>query len=172
MQIQHPGRGWADAASYGMTVRIAVSGEQRILENVQRSASLAGAMYRDALISHPDAIELPLQQILDGHVFVALEHDRIFGFSVVLPRTDGDAELDGLFVEPGNWRKSVGTRLLREAARRAVDAGASKLYVLANPQAEAFYASCGFELVGTGETRFGPANVLVLALSGPTGPHT
>lgn len=148
-----------------MTIRRAVCGERGILEGLQRSASLAGAMYRDALIANPDAIELPLHQIREGRVVVALEGDRILGFSVVLPRADSNAELDGLFVEPGDWRKGVGTRLVQEAASRAAAAGASTLFVLANPQAEAFYASCGFEMMGKADTRFGTANVLAMDLS-------
>jgi N-acetylglutamate synthase-like GNAT family acetyltransferase len=49
----------------------------------------------------------------------------------------------------------MGTVLIEEAARRAADEGASFLYVLRNPRAKGFYASCGFEVIGEASTRFG-----------------
>ena len=59
---------------------------------------------REALLAHPDAIELPLQQITDGRTVVAESVGELLGFAVVLRRDDGDAELDGLFVDPAQWR--------------------------------------------------------------------
>jgi hypothetical protein len=34
------------------------------------------------------------------------------------------------------------------------------LDVVANPAAEAFYRAMGFEVIGTAETRFGPADIM------------
>jgi GNAT superfamily N-acetyltransferase len=110
---------------------------------------------RVALLAHPDAIELPAGQISSGRTFVIELGNKVVGFAVILPRPDGDADLDGLFVEPDNWRTGMGTVLIEEAARRAADEGASFLYVLGNPRAKGFYASCGFEVIGEAPTRFG-----------------
>jgi acetyltransferase (GNAT) family protein len=52
------------------------------------------------LLAHPDAIEVPLAQIASGAVFVADWNGTIVGFAAVEPRTDGESELDALFVDP------------------------------------------------------------------------
>jgi GNAT superfamily N-acetyltransferase len=136
-----------------LTIRPAAIAERGALEALQWRASLMWEEYRDALLAHPDAIALPDEQI--GRTIVAELGDKALGFAVVLPRPDGDAELDGLFVDPANWRAGIGTRLVREAERLAAAAGAEYLYVVGNPRAEGFYAACGFVLVGREPTRFG-----------------
>jgi GNAT superfamily N-acetyltransferase len=74
----------------------------------------------------------------------------------VIP-TDGQAhELDGLFVEPNHMRCGAGRALVEDAATRAAREGARSLQVTAGP-AQGFYARVGFQLVGTTQTRFGPA---------------
>src|SRR5690348_14987025 len=102
-----------------ITVRPAESLEREPLEALQRRASLNNPGDRQALLENPDAIALPLQQIMEGRVFVALRQQRIAGFSVILPRDDGDAELDGLFVEPECWRQGVGRALVEHGAHAA-----------------------------------------------------
>ena len=94
---------------------------------------------------------------------------RVLGFSVVLPREDGDAELDGLFVEPKGWGQGVGRKLVEHAAAQARTAGARSLQVIAGPRAEGFYARCGFERTGETPTRFGPAVLMRLPFSGEEG---
>ena len=143
-----------------VTIRPAVPAERSALEALQRRASLVWEEYREALLAHPDAIELPDVQIRDGHVVVAVLTDRIAGFAVVLPREDGDAELDGLFVEPDLWRGGIGRRLIREAERLALRGNAKNLCVIGNPRAEKFYLACGFVTTGMHETRFGPGLVM------------
>ena len=111
--------------------------------------------YREALLARPDAIELPLEQIERGRAYVAERRGEVAGFSVVLPRQDGDADLDGLFVEPVMWKRGIGRRLIQEAQCLAASEGAKSLYVVANPRARGFYAACAFELIGQNDTRFG-----------------
>ncbi len=41
------------------------------------------------------------------------------GFAVVVPRDDGNADLDGPFVEPDLWRGGFGRKLVEEAAHFA-----------------------------------------------------
>src|ERR1700674_2411504 len=94
-------------------VRPAAVAERGALEALQWRASLMWEEYRDALLAHPDAIALPVEQI--GRTIVAELENKPLGFAVVLPRRDGDADLDGLFVEPANWRAGIGSRLVRAA---------------------------------------------------------
>ena len=93
-------------------VRPAVASEQKELEALQWRASLNNPGDREALLAHPDAIELPLEQIKNGGVFVAEIAGSTTGFAAILPRKDGDFDLDALFVEPGAWRQGNGEHVL------------------------------------------------------------
>ena len=147
-----------------VVVRSARIAERGSLEGIQRRASLSNPADREALLAHPDAIELPAQQIEDGLVFVAESSGKPVGFAAMLPRADGDTELDALFVEPGAWRRGVGRALVERCATEARAAGATHLHVIGNPQATGFYGACGFREVGTTETRFGTGLLLRRAL--------
>jgi GNAT superfamily N-acetyltransferase len=148
-----------------MRIRPARPGEQAALEALQLRASTHHPDYREALLANPDAIELPARQIEDGRVLAAEIDGEVIGFSVALPRPDGDFELDGLFVEPLFWRGGVGRVLVEAACAQARAAGSQALRVIANPTALGFYRRCGFVDAGAAETRFGPAPVMMLDLS-------
>src|ERR1700722_3493546 len=100
------------SAVSGFLIRPAVISEQKELEALQLRASLTNAGDRDALLAHPDAIELPIDQIAAGAVFVSERNGVIVGFAALLRRPDGDVELDGLFVDPGVRRCGVGRSLI------------------------------------------------------------
>jgi GNAT superfamily N-acetyltransferase len=138
-----------------MEIRAAVPGERRELEALQARASLANPGDREALLANPDAIDLPLQQLVLGQVFVAIVAGRILGFAAVVPRDDGAADVDALFVEPDEWKKGIGRALVDRLVEEAVRMGASALHVVGNPHAEGFYLATGFERIGTQATRFG-----------------
>jgi hypothetical protein len=82
-----------------------------LLEDLQWRASLVWEEYRQALLAHPNAIELPLEHRDAGHTYLTARSGQILGFSVVVPRPDGDADLDGL-VEPAIWKHGAGRRLV------------------------------------------------------------
>ena|SRR5438105_10976386 len=138
-----------------VTVRKAVAAERKALEALQWRASLSNPGDREALLANPDAIELPLQQIETGGVFVAEVAGSVTGFAAILPRGDGNSELDALFVEPRVWRQGIGRALVEHACSAARSIGAGSIHVVGNPHAEAFYRSCGFKMLGTREMRFG-----------------
>ena len=138
-------------------VRSALVSERKSLEALQWRASLENPGDSEALRANPDAIELPVGQIEGGGVFVAEVDDVVLGFAAILPRDDGDSELDALFVEPAAWRRGIGRALVQRCCQAAAAAGCSFLRVLGNPHAEAFYRSCDFAVVGTQQTRFGVA---------------
>jgi GNAT superfamily N-acetyltransferase len=136
-------------------IRPARVDEKGELEALQARASLANAGDREALLAHPDAIEVPREQLQRGQVFVATRAGSICGFASVLPRPDGAAELDALFVEPASWRQGIGRALIERAIEEAQRMSASALHVVGNPHAESFYTATGFERIGTQATRFG-----------------
>ena len=138
-----------------VSIRLARRDEHTMLESLQRRASLSNPGDRDAILAHPDAIELPLAQITSGGVFVAECDGVAAGFAAIVPRADGGAELDALFVEPHLWKQGIGRRLVAHVAEVARMRAATFLHVIGNPHAEGFYLSCGFCVTGTIETRFG-----------------
>lgn len=139
-----------------MIIRPAIPAERRTLEALQWRASLANEGDRDALLRHPDAIDLPLEQITAGGVFVLEQDGAIVGFCAILPRDDGDTEIDALFVEPSIQRRGIGRKLIDHCAEMARSMGSGALHVVGNIHAKQFYLSCGFTIIGTFETRFGP----------------
>jgi GNAT superfamily N-acetyltransferase len=141
----------------GMRIRAAIAAERKDLEALQMRASLSNAGDRDALLAIPDAIYMPLEQILDGRVYVAELDGAVVGFAAVLPRADGKTELDGLFVEPDRQGRGIGRMLVEHCCEVARQHGSPALHVVSNPHAEGFYLRCGFALVGATSTRFGPA---------------
>jgi GNAT superfamily N-acetyltransferase len=141
--------------AHDVSIRPARLDEQAMLESLQRRSSLNNPGDRDALLANPDAIELPIEQIAEGCVFVAERDGVVAGFAAVVPRLDGGAELDALFVEPHLWKRGIGRQLVDHLAEVAHERAARFLHVIGNPHAEGFYASCGFTVTGKVETRFG-----------------
>src|SRR5215510_651900 len=138
-----------------ISIRLARPDDRAMLESLQWRASLNNTGDRDALLANPDAIALPLEQIAAGCVFVAERDGVVAGFAAVVPRPDGGAELDALFVEPRLWKHGIGRRLVDHVVEVARVRAASFLHVIGNPHAEGFYVACGFRVTGTVDTRFG-----------------
>lgn len=136
-------------------VRLAVPSEHAALEEVQRRASLNNPGDREAILAHPDAIELPPEQIAAGHVFVADRDDAIAGFAAVVPRDTAEMDLDALFVEPHLWGQGIGRLLIDYCVDVSRREQKTALHVIGNPHAAGFYRACGFELHGKVATRFG-----------------
>lgn len=141
-------------------IRPAIPSERKALEALQLRASLSNTGDRDVLLANLDAIQLPPEQIAAGRVFVAEWNGAIAGFSALFPRADGETELDALFVEPTMWRRGIGRSLVEHCGHVARTQASVALHVVGNPHAKAFYVACGFEVIGTTGTRFGPAQLL------------
>src|SRR5690349_4417905 len=118
-----------------ISIRSAELFERDALEQLQLRSSMHHPMYRAQLSAHPDAIELPSEQITSGCVRVAEQDGVVVGFAVVLELRDGACELDGLFVEPDHMRAGFGRLLVDDAKRIAGERGAVRIDVVANPQA-------------------------------------
>ena len=151
-----------------LALRFGKPEERRLLEELQRRASLMWEEYRPYLLANPDVIELPLAQLREGRVRVAELDGRVAGFSVLL-RKNGFCELDGLFVMPELWGLGVGRALVEDALAIARAGGAAAIETVANPRAEGFYARLGFTVSGQAQTQFGPANRMrIFAFSAET----
>ena len=147
------------------TIRPATPADRAALIALMRRASLLWDDTRAALQAHPDVIDVPAEQIAHSQVFLAESATgELLGFAVLLPRADGDAELDGLFTDPVHMRRGTGRALVAHAAQRARAAGAAHLHVTANENARAFYTRNGFVQTGTTRTQFAEAPLMRLTL--------
>jgi GNAT superfamily N-acetyltransferase len=143
-----------------IVIRAAVPAERKDLEALQWRASIANHGDRDFILANPDAIDIPIGQLDAGQVYVAQRGDELAGFAAIVPRADGGAELEALFVEPALWRRGIGRQLLEHCAAAASLQRAVALHVVGNPHAADFYAAGGFQSVGTTMTRFGAGILL------------
>ena len=147
-----------------LVIRDAHPAERAALEALQLRSSLHSGTYAEELRAHPEVVRLPAAQIDAGLVRVAERDGAVAGFAVLLAPERGACELDGLFVEPAAMRTGVGGRLVADAAATARAAGATRIGVVANPDATVFYETVGFVDDGAVETRFGPARRMRLDL--------
>jgi GNAT superfamily N-acetyltransferase len=125
------------------------------LEALQMRASVHSGRWAEQLRAHPNAIELPPEQIERGLVRVAERDRAIVGFATLLPPLDGVSELDAIFVEPVLMGTGIGRCLIGDAVAIARRAGAIAVEVVANPDAWAFYERVGFSGDDEVATRFG-----------------
>jgi GNAT superfamily N-acetyltransferase len=139
-----------------LRIRPAEPEEREELEALQRRASMALGTYNEQLEANPEAIELPIEQIVRGEVLVADLEGRVAGFAAIVA-DEAKAELDGLFVEPQLWRQGIGSALVEAAVHQARRKGFTLVTVVAEPGARKFYERCGFSVEGEAETRFGSA---------------
>lgn len=147
-----------------LRIRPARLSEREALEALQRRASIQLDDYREQIEANPDAISLPASHIRSGLVIVAEADGAVAGFAVVLPRSEGNADLDGVFVEPEMWASGVGRRLVEEASHFAIKMDVALLRVVASPQAVGFYQKLRFTECGVERTRFGDAVVMTRSL--------
>ncbi|MEO6394734.1 MAG: GNAT family N-acetyltransferase [Devosia sp.] len=144
-------------------IRLARPDDRLQLIELQRRASLASTNTEVTrqLRERPEIIDLDPQMIAANEVFVAERELRIVGFATIIAHEGNDAELEGLFVEPTEWRQGIATALIRQIEREAAAWGASRLHVLANSDALEFYQATGFTKIGEQKTELGPIGTLM-----------
>ena len=150
-------------------IRLAQPDDRLKLVEVMRRASLASGdmdVVRQ-LLERPEFIDLDAEMIAANEVFVAEVADSIVGFATIVTHEGNDAELEGLFVDPPEWRKGVATLLVRAIEREAAAWGANRLHVLANIEVLGFYEAVGFTAIGEKRTDFGPMAKLMVKRVSP-----
>ncbi len=147
-------------------VRLAVAADLPALRRIFRQASLSNDSDRDALLAHPEALELRDDGVTEGRTRAAVAADgSVVGFVTVLPGDGCALELEDLFVDPDWMRQGVARSLLADVVATARREGGACIEVTANPHADGFYRSVGFAPMHECETRFGPALRMQLAIS-------
>ncbi len=82
---------------------------------------------------------------------VICPHDAASPAGFVACRSEPEAEIIGLYVDPSRWRKGLGTLLMSAALERLAAAGAQRVVVWVmrdNGRARAFYERLGFAPTG------------------------
>lgn len=143
-------------------IRLARADDRQDLIDLLWRASLAWEVVRQDLLDHPEVIDVDPELIAGNQVFVAERHGRILGFATIIPREGNDAELEGIFVEPAEWRKGIGMALERQIEREAQAWGANRLHVVASPNVQGFYTAAGFTKVGEQAMTFGPDGLIMV----------
>ena len=97
-----------------------------------------------------EVLQVSAKEIVAGDVWVATTVDGSIAGVVALGPGEqpGTLDLGKLFVEPRHIRGGVGRALLDQATREARRRGASRLTILADPYAAAFYERMGARRVG------------------------
>lgn len=99
---------------------------------------------------------------LDTERVVVAEIDASLAGVASVRVVDGVADLMDLFVDPPHIGSGLGSTLLAEARRLAVDAGATILRIEADPHAEAWYRARGAVPVGRAPSGSIPGRMLPL----------
>lgn len=153
-----------------LDIRLARPDDRNELIELQRRASLAieSEEVRQQLIDDPGIIDLDPEMIARNEVFVAEIDGRVVGFATIIAHEGNDAELEGIFVEPSDWRKGIGLALIHQIDREAAAWNANRLHVIASSRVEGFYTRAGFVVTGEVKTQLGPiANLMVKPVSRP-----
>ena len=155
-----------------LNIRIAHPDDRLNLSDIKRRASLAtesGDMLQ-RLLEDPSLTEIEEEPLANNEVIVAEHGDTIVGFASLTAHDGNDAELDDLFVDPSHWRRGIGRALVYAAEREATAWDATRLHVVANPRAMAFYEAVGFKQVGERKTELGStAPLLAKPIAGGQG---
>lgn len=145
-----------------LDIRLARADDRQDLIDLLWRASLAWDVVRQDLLDNPEVIDVDPEMIARNQIFVAEEGERVVGFATIIPREGNDAELEGIFVEPSDWRKGIGMALLHQIEREARAWSANRLHVVASPNVEGFYSAAGFTKTGEQKMPFGPNGVVMV----------
>lgn len=74
-------------------------------------------------------------------IFVAVDHDRVIGFSQLNPAM---YEVEAVYVDPDHGRRGIGAQLLKHVEDAARARGLRELRLAASLNAVPFYTACGF----------------------------
>jgi N-acetylglutamate synthase-like GNAT family acetyltransferase len=150
--------------SGSIDIRLARPDDQPTLIELQRRASLVWNDVRDQLLARPELIDeaIPQEMIANSQVFIARRGELVVGFATIIAQEGNDAELEGLYVEPSEWRQGIGSALVDAIEREAQAWGATRLHVIANRNVEGFYLAAGFTATGEQKTLLGPIALLMV----------
>jgi GNAT superfamily N-acetyltransferase len=133
-----------------MVIRPAKPAEAAMLSEIAMEAKRYWDYPPEVMESWHSTLTLEAMHIDLSPPFVAEEDSQVVGFYQLI--ADGDSvELEHMWVKPQHLNKGIGKQLIAHAIASAKSRGAKKMSIDADPNATAFYLSCGAYRVG--ETR-------------------
>lgn len=146
-----------------LTIRRAVPADAAAIFSVHMAAisELAASHYSAAQLAAWRGDRSPVSYagpIGDGAIVVAVDSSHaIVGFGQL---NRAAATVDAVYVSPASSRAGVGRALLAALEQAARAAGLPALSLDASLNAEAFYAACGYRVVGRADHELRPGVVL------------
>ena len=137
-------------ASIACRVRPARIGEAAALSELCFRSKQVWGYDDDFMAFCREPLRVKPEEIATGDVWVAAAADQSIAGVVALAPAGEPAtlDLDKLFIEPGWIRGGVGRLLLAHAIGEARRRGATRLTIVADPNAAAFYERSGARLIG------------------------
>ena len=125
------------------TIRRATAADQPALDALMRSVSAYQGEYAPML----EGYALTAEQLDRDLAFLADVGGRALGFYSLI--TDGEPELDLMFVDETTQGTGLGARLFAHMAEQARGLDIDAVKIIANLPAEGFYRRMGAERIGT-----------------------
>jgi GNAT superfamily N-acetyltransferase len=143
------------------------------LARIEEAAALSDLCFRSKQVWDYDEafmafcrepLRVKPEQIAAADVWAAVAGDQSIGGIVSLAPGEDPAtlDLDKLFIEPGQIRRGIGRLLLAHAVGEARRHGATRLTILADPNAAAFYERNGARFVRMAPSDAIPGRVVPL----------
>ena len=130
-----------------MIIRPAKPDEAAMLSEIAMEAKRYWDYPPEVMDSWHSTLTLEAMHIDLSPPFVAEEDSQVVGFYQLI--ADGDSvELEHMWVKPEHMNKGIGKQLIAHAISSAKARGAKKMSIDADPNATAFYLSCGAYRVG------------------------
>ncbi|QSX29021.1 GNAT family N-acetyltransferase [Shewanella cyperi] len=141
-----------------MTIQVIEADEEhlgKIAELFHAAVHGAGEHYsqaeRQAWSPELRSLEQWQTRLAPTKVWVALEDEAVLGFINLLPREQGEAEIDCLFTHPNAARRGIASSLYRSLEAEAREAGFKSLRVEASFYAKPFFEKQGFKVLSRNE---------------------
>lgn len=125
------------------TIRRASASDLAAVDAVMRGVSAYQGDYAPMLAGY----SLSPEQFERDLFYLAEADGRVLGFYSLI--TEGEPELDLMFVDETTQGTGLGARLFEHMADQARALGIDAVKIIANPPAEGFYRRMGAERIGT-----------------------
>ena len=125
-----------------MVIRPALPSEAAMLSDIAMEAKRYWDYPPEVMESWHSTLTLQAMEIDLSPPFVAEEDSQVVGFYQLI--SDGDSvELEHMWVKPQYMNKGIGKQMMAHAISAAKARGAKRMSIDADPNATAFYLSCG-----------------------------